>query len=171
VHPADVAPFVAASVQELVAQVATRPALGVRNIELRDTRLFIRFEIATSAGAPNAFTGTGAVPIIGTRRAEELILAMDCEDWDSQPPTAELLDLDEQPLPADRWPHDPSHQGIVEGHWRFGSRKFFCRVGLREFHTHPQHEDEPWDAVREGTSLAGIVTSLLYDLTHRWRFR
>lgn len=111
------------------------------------------------------------VPIIGTLSTEEFILRLDCSDWDSQAPTAELLDGDGNPLPSERWPHDKGGRGIVQGHPDFGDRKFFCREGTREFHTHPQHEDHPWDRDREGITLHGIVLGLLHDLKHRWALR
>jgi hypothetical protein len=184
-HPADVAPFVAAAVDELRERVATLPGLGVHDVKLREhTTLYVHFETRTSEAAAQvlpfglapvagavAVTGGMAVPIIGTSRTERFILKLDCTDWDSQPPTIELCDADGNPLAPDRWPHDKTNQGIVQGHPDYGDRKFFCREGTREFHTHPQHEDQPWDRCREGLTLHGIVISLLYDLTHRWTFR
>jgi hypothetical protein len=174
VHPADVALLVAASVEELRERLEAQPGLAVRAVELTDdVDLSIRFEIATSEGAPGlaGMAAGPAVPIIGTRRTEEFILHLDCGDWDSQPPTAELRDDQDTLLSNDRWPHDRRERGIVQGHPLYGDRKFFCRPGIREFHTHPQHEDQPWDAIREGMTLHGIVLGLLYDLTHRWTFR
>jgi hypothetical protein len=185
-HPADVAAFVAAGVDELRAQVADQPRLGIKSIHLHDdVELLVRFESSTSESdrqqisvsapaLPNdvaMLAGGMAVPIIGTRRAEKFILKLDFTDWNSQPPTALLLDASGNELPNERWPRDSNERGIVEGHPDFGQRKFFCREGTREFHTHPQHEDSPWDAIREGMTLHGIVIGLLRDLTERWTFR
>jgi hypothetical protein len=184
-HPADVAAFIETCVAELHEQVAARPDLGVQAIERNDVELSVTFETSTSAtaaqvldvgavapqGGVAAATGGMEVPIIGTQRRERFVLQMDLTDWDSQPPTAVLCDESGNVLPNGRWPHDRGSRGIVEGHPEFGDRKFFCRPGTREFHSHPQHEDTPWDAIREGTTLHGIITGLLFDLTHRWTFR
>lgn len=185
-HPTHVATFVAAGVDELRKQVADQPRLGIKSIELRnDVELSVRFESSTSesdrqrhsVSVPGLLPELAAiaagreVPIIGTMRFEEFILKMDFTDWDYQPPTAVLHDANDVLLPDERWPHDGDERGIVAGHPEFGSRKFFCRVGTREFHSHPQHEDHPWDASREGTTLHGIVIGLLHDLTERWTFR
>lgn len=169
----------ALSVDELRERVAAAPELNVLDIDLRnEVELRIRFETSTSEAAGGLLDPSGTpigggmvVPTIGTLRSEAFILKLDCTDWDSQPPTAELLDSDGNPLPSERWPHDKSGRGIVQGHPTFGDRKFFCREGTREFHTHPQHEDHPWDRYREGMTLYGIVIGLLQDLTHRWTFR
>lgn len=170
-HPDDAARFVAASVEELRAGLEELPELPIRAVELRDrTRLLIRFESQTSESLPG-LSPVGTVPLIGSLRREQFILALGCADFDSQPPTAELLDGEERPLPAERWPHDPQGLGIVQGHHLFGNRKFFCRPGTREFHTHRQHEDHPWDRYREGFTLKGIAIGLLRDLTERWTFR
>ena len=106
-HPAHVATFVAAGVDELRRQVADQPRLRVRSIDLRnDVELSVRFESSTSqtdrqqisVSAPGLPPGLAAmavgieVPIIGTLRAEEFILRLDFSDWDSQPPTAVLHD-------------------------------------------------------------------------------
>jgi hypothetical protein len=183
-HPADVAAYVDVSVAELRERVAMRPDLAVLAIDLDGVELSVTFESSTSesaaqlvgVGGPTpgelaGLTGGLEVPIIGTRRSERFVLKMDLTDWDALPPTAVLCDDQGSVLPNARWPHAHGSRGIVEGHPEFGDRKFFCRPGTREFHTHPQHEDTPWDAIREGTALYVIVIGLLYDLTHRWTFR
>ena len=173
-HPGDVAPLVREAADELRARTDARPELGVAGVELsEDLVLCVRFETATSEAVEGVQLagGTLSVPIIGTRRREEFILELNCADWDSQPPTAELLDATGVPLPNERWPEDRSGRGIVLGHPLYGARKFFCRPGTREFHTHPQHEDNPWDRHRESMTLDGIVLGLLRDLTHRWTIR
>jgi len=110
-----------------------------------------------------------SVPDLGARPVtREVILKMGCDDFDGQPPTAELLRDDASPLPPDEWPRDLADQGIVRGHQIYGDRPFFCRPGLREFHTHPQHEDEPWDRYREALPLSQIALGLLVDLRKRW---
>lgn len=47
-------------------------------------------------------------------------------------------------------------------------RPFFCRRGLREYHSHEQHEEDPWAAWRDALSLRTIVLELLGDLRVRW---
>lgn len=47
------------------------------------------------------------VPDLGSLRTRELILRVECSDFDGQPPLAELLAPDGTPLPGPEWPHDP----------------------------------------------------------------
>lgn len=127
---------------------------------------------------PDLLIGSGAVvaqqqmnvPDLGSLRTRELILRVDCSDFDGQPPLAELLTADGVPLPPGKWPHDPREQGIIYGHPRY-ARPFFCRRGLREYHEHPQHEDDPWDRWREGMPLYQIVLGVVTDLRDRFTFR
>lgn len=183
-HPDDVAEFVASEVATLEQRIDGRPELGVRAVELRE-RTDLRIGFATTertlVAAPVASNllgpGGGALvfqtPILDLGAApveRQLVLRMDCEDFDGRPPSAELLHPDGSPLADREWPRDPANQGIVRGHPIYGVRPFFCRRGLREFHTHPQHEDEPWDLFREAVSLPQIALELLGDLTQRWIF-
>jgi hypothetical protein len=183
-HPADVAAYIDDSVVELRERAASRTDLGVLEIGLQDTELSVTFQTSTSESTAQKFgvgrptpgdlagiVGGIEVPIIGTSRRERFMLKMDLTDWDSQPPTAILCDEHGNLLPNARWPHAHGSRGIVEGHPKYGQRKFFCRPGTREFHSHPQHEDTPWDRIREGMPLYSIVIDLLFNLTHRWTFR
>lgn len=95
------------------------------------------------------------------------VLALNLTQYDAQPPTAELLDAARRPLPPEAWPREFGPQGIVPEHPLF-RRPFFCRRGLREYHTHFQHEDDPWDRHREGLPLHAVVVELLHDLGVRW---
>jgi hypothetical protein len=182
-HPADVAQFVAESVGRLRDVLAANPEIVVRDVELRDASdLFIpytaeirdsapteRLRIAQAPGLETALLRN--VPIIGSARPVNRILYLSCSNFDGDPPFVDLLDEDEQKLRPDHWPKDPDGQGIVHGHPLFGPGPFFCRPGTRQFHTHPQHEDEPWDRFREVTPLDQIVVELLRDLTSRWILR
>lgn len=182
-HPQDVAQHLSASVQALRDAVAAQRDSPIEDIRLDGVSLRTRFAVETlqSQPVPRGLAvpvapgmvqqATMNVPILGTRQRETRVLMMDCEDWDSQPPTATLELADGSPLPRERWPRDPDGQGIVADHPLFGDRPFFCRPGLREFHSHPQHEDHPWDLYREGTTLSAIVLGLIVDLTTRWTMR
>lgn len=183
-HPEDVAELVAGEVDDLEAALAGRPELPVTNVRYTaPTRIDIAFSanqqeaelvgqgLIVPGGAPGQFQQGGLrVPILGRSHPRPLILAVGCENWDGTPPTAELLLADGTPLPAGQWPQDPVNRGIVFGHPDY-DRKFFCRPGLREYHTHPVHKDDPWDAHREGFSLAGLIMGLLDDLANRWTLR
>jgi hypothetical protein len=170
VHPDDSAVLVAEQVEALRATLASLD-LPVRAVDLTTrTHLRIGFGSRTSE-ATQDIPGFGEVRLLGTMREEKLVLAMDCEGFDSQPPLAYLLEEDGAPLPPGRWPHDPRRRGIVRGHHLYGDRPFFCRPGTREFHTHRQHEDEPWDAFREQMTIDGIAIGILRDLSERWTIR
>jgi hypothetical protein len=180
VHPDDCAELVAHSVEELRSRAA-RLGLPVEEIALEDSfRLYVRMRIKRREslpaigplGGPIALSDgkwVTQVPLLGRPTLEQqAIVFFDCFGWDSQPPTAELLDETRAPLPPERWPRDLVGGGIVFGHPDFPGRPFFCRPLLREYHTHPEHADNPWDRYREGTALHGIVLGLLGALRERW---
>jgi hypothetical protein len=181
VHPADVAEYVADSVQALRERLRACPGLLANEPVLEHgTDLYIGFvkierrllRQAVSIGLEVPGGGTALrvhqVPDLGVPPVRrELILRMDLTDYDGQPPTAELLLPDRSPLPAEQWPKELGNQGIVRGHPEYG-RPFFCRRGLREYHSHPRHEDDPWDRHREELTLHALVLELLLDLRDRW---
>jgi hypothetical protein len=182
-HPGDVAAHVAAEVAELELRLQAEPELGVTDVELEDeTNLFVHFRKRErpriAAIAPGSTIGPAGESISVrfegidlTRVSErELILFLECDGLDGRPATAQLLTADRSPLPPAEWPTDLSRQGVVHGH-RDYDRPFFCRRGLREFHTHPQHADQPWDRYREELPLHSIVLELLRDLRTRWMLR
>lgn len=182
-HPADVAEFVAAAVDDLGERLTARSDLRAGPPVLEDeVRLFVPFSYESRRlvqhAVPSGLVLPGEVPTasvwtvpdLGAPTEERhLTLYLDLTDFDGQPPTAELLRDDRTPLPAAEWPHSLGKQAIVRNHRDF-NRPFFCRPGLREFHTHPQHEDEPWDKYREGRPLHSIVIELLELLEdrHSW---
>lgn len=179
-HPDLVREYVAASYSELRARLDDAEELRVTNLALEDdVRLFIGFTHAERPVVDHALAGgivgpnglpiakTVQVPLLGTTPKErDLVLCMDFDDFDFQPPSAELLLPDRSPLPDPEWPA-VGRGGIVRGHPSL-TRPWFCRRGLREYHSHPQHEDDPWDRYREGSSMANIVCDLLRELTSRW---
>lgn len=172
-HPDHVAALVADQVNELEAALGGLE-LPVQSVELREsTVLLIRFTSRTTESITglSGIPGVAEVPMLGTMTEEEFVLQLNCDDFDSQPPEALLLDADGSPLPPERWPHDKKGMGIVQGHPLYPDRKFFCRPGTREFHTHPQHEDQPWDEIREGRSIDKIALGILQDLRDRWTIR
>lgn len=178
-HPDDVADYVQASVEELSRQLNRYPGL-VKTLALEArTSLFITFEKTErptiQAAVPSRILLPGGAGIAmqyqvpdlaATPITRDLILHIGLDDYDGDPPTADLLLPDRSPLPSDQWPI-LGEGGIVLDHPHF-RRPFFCRRGLREYHTHPQHEDDPWDRHREGLPLYAVVLEVLDDLQHRW---
>lgn len=178
-HPDDCAELVSSSVEELRSRL---PALDlpVDEVLLEERfRLHVTMRVkrrpaapaVAPDGMPVAIAGgrwVTQVPLLGQPPLEQrMIVLFDCFGWDGQPPTAELLDAARQPLAANLWPRDLAGAGIVDGHPNY-PRPFFCRPLLREYHTHPEHADDPWDRHREGTTLHGIVLSLVGELRERW---
>jgi hypothetical protein len=183
-HPDDVAEHVAEQVQDLRARLESGPEIGVRAVELdagttlsirlvKLERSLIRHAVSSPLIVPGAAEVRAVydVPDLGAKPQErELILRAGCDDFDGEPPTAELLLPDGTGLPADQWPREIANGGIVRDHPEY-ERPFFCRPGLREFHSHPQHEDQPWDRFRESMPLRSIVIGLLIDLRSRWMLK
>jgi hypothetical protein len=182
-HPGDVVEHVAAEVAELERRLEVEPELGVTRVALEnETNLYVSFtrrdRPRLTAVRPGSLVGPGgqatSVRIEGidlSQRIErQLILFLECDGLDGRPPTAQLLTAEGLPLPPAEWPTDLTRQGVVHGH-RDYDRPFFCRRGLREFHTHPQHQDQPWDLYREQLPLHAVVLELLRDLRGRWMLR
>ena len=184
-HPQHVAEFVARELGELRARAAGS-GLPIAAIALEgDIGLYVtvdllrRQRLSTRDAAGAVPVGAGVllpgglvlenVPDLSSLPEQaQRVLAFDLTDFDSQPPTAELLSEERRPLPAAEWPADSIGGGIVDGHRDF-PRPWFCRPGLREYHSHPQHEDRPWDEIRgDGVSLHGIVLGLVDDLVNRF---
>lgn len=178
-HPEDVAEFVEESVGVLAEKLQSTPELGDTPV-LEGVKLYVPFvklertlvQHALDTGfvlpGGGGVTMVHQVPLLGQPpTARHLILNLDLTDFDSQPPTAELLLPNRAPLPAEEWPKSIRGQGIVHGHKDF-ARPFFCRRGLREYHSHPQHEDDPWDKYREHLALHQIVIELLDGLRNTW---
>jgi hypothetical protein len=179
-HPADVAEFVADRVDDLRRTLEKYPDLGVSSVCLEDSlQLYVAFrkedyKVVVGAVPSGIFAQSGVqfakaveVPLLGApRTTRELLLHLDCTDFDTMPPSANLLRVDRTQLPEDEWPA-MGHGGIIRGH-RAYNRPVFCRSGLREYHSHLQHEDDPWDKYRESVTLTGIVLGLLEDMRGRW---
>jgi hypothetical protein len=183
VHPDDVAEYVLSEVEELRRTIAETPQLNVLEVKLEDrTELFLRFrkvdhariEAITVPGliAPNQQPiGIPTAAIDLSQKSErELVLQMNCEDLDGVPPTAELRQEDLTPLSPEEWPQGLTREGMAQGHPEY-QRPFFCRRGLREYHSHPGHQDDPWDKYRESVSLHVIAIELLGELQSRWTMR
>lgn len=178
-HPDHVARHVAASVADMRMQIEARPELAVIRIDLAEpVDLFVHFDKKVWRTAPHRERHvdpyTKQVAIRESRFLDltppttvERVLLFNLDGYDAQPPTAELLDENREPLPAHAWPREFGPQGIVRDHPDY-HRPFFCRRGLREYHSHFQHEDDPWDCHREGLALSTVVIELLHDLRSRW---
>ena len=178
-HPDDVAEHVALSVDELRERLPAYPQLGVTRVDLvGGLDLYLHFDkkvwgvtatreriIDPLSGRPGIMEGR--VIDLSPPKTIERVLALNLDQYDARPPTAELLDAARRPLPPDAWPREFGRQGILRDHPVYG-RPFFCRRGLREYHDHFQHEDDPWDCHREGLALHTIVLELLDDLRKRW---
>jgi hypothetical protein len=181
-HPDLVRAYVDECVTEVRSRVEGRPELGVIRVDYERDRpeLFVHFdhqqhetETVTAVSAvilPNGqqLAQPRQIPILGgTTTTRRLILHMELDAFDLQPPTANLLGDIDQPLPPSEWPTSFEGRGIVANHPIY-HRPFFCRRGLREYHSHQEHEDDPWDLWRDGLALHQIVTALLEGLRTRW---
>lgn len=182
-HPADVAEHVLGEVAELQRSLEDMPELGVNKLDLEhEVELYIGFRKVDrprlQAAVVPGLLGPGGKPLqiphqaidLSQKRERELILHMNCENLDGDPPTAELLLPNRMPLPRDDWPQDLTRAGLAHGHPEY-DRPFFCRRGLREYHSHPGHQEDPWDIYREAVSLHVIALELLDDLHKRWTLR
>lgn len=180
-HPDDVAEYVAGQVEILKEQTSARTDLHVRAIDLENrVHLYVAFDklerrsvtgvaeasVLAPGGSPVGISFTG-IDLSRPTTRRPLVAHFDCTDFDGDPPTLELLTADRTLLAFDQWPKDLAGGGIVANHPIF-KRPFICRRGLREFHTHPEHEDQPWDRFRESLTLPQVALELLEDLQRKW---
>jgi hypothetical protein len=180
-HPTLIRSFLSESVADLRSRLVGDDYAGVElALDLDVPELIVAFdheEFATipaqaSSGLLDAagrqLVEVQRVPILGApRHVRRIRLRMNLDRFDLQAPTAELLDETGQPLPAADWPHQWRVGGIIDGHREY-NRPFFCRPGLREYHSHPQHEDQPWAKFREMLPLHQIVVDLIGDMRTRF---
>ncbi len=109
-----------------------------------------------------------AIPILGQRRTSSIVAALDCDNYDTDAPSFAFVtswDATEG-LPLKDWPKGP---GMVARHYETG-KPFLCRPGTREFHSHIQHLDEPWDRYRGRLRLRDLLLGLAHDLQKKQVF-
>jgi hypothetical protein len=88
-----------------------------------------------------------------------LRLRLMCDDWNDKPPSVTLHALDGSMLSTP--PVNPTGVFHPQPHPSTG-RLFICMRGTREYHTHPSHVGDPWEAVKDSSSytLGGILTQV-----------
>jgi len=93
-----------------------------------------------------------------------LRLRFTCDDWNDRPPSIEFLNWEGQPLPS--MERDPAGVFNNSPHPATG-KPFVCMKGAREYHTHPSHTSDAWEAIKNnnGFNLGGILT----QLWHAWK--
>jgi hypothetical protein len=109
-----------------------------------------------------ASAGGYTVPLLGQRRASSIVLVLHCDNYDSDPPSVTFVTdwtASDDMSYAD-WPKGP---GIVERHYATG-KPFVCRPGVREYHSHIQHGDQPWDKLRGFIRPRELMRDLARDL-------
>lgn len=86
-----------------------------------------------------------------------------CDNWNDLPPSVGLHAADGAPLTS--LPSNPTGVYNPGPHPTTGL-PFVCMRGAREYHTHPSHLGDLWDAVKGNSSfsLGGILT----QLWHAW---
>jgi hypothetical protein len=151
--------LVAAEATALQEDVA-RGDLGP--VEQRGRLLIVEFRHAIY---PMNVVAGMAVPLLGQRREQPLIARLDCTNYDTDPVSIALVTdwAATEDLPFERW---PKGRGIVDRHHETG-RPFICRPGVREFHEHVQHGDEPWDLFRGNLRIRELVRSMADDLLRK----
>jgi hypothetical protein len=86
-------------------------------------------------------------------------IRLTCDNWNDLPPSVALLAADGTLL--GQLPPNPT--GVFnQGPHPATHRPFVCMRGAREYHTHPSHVGDPWEAVKgtDAYSLGGILTQL-----------
>jgi hypothetical protein len=85
-------------------------------------------------------------------------IKLKCDQWDSVPPSIELLSADGSyrvPL--------PSGSGVLNnGPHHVTGKPFICSPGALEYHIHSSHVTDHWDnyKAKSGFDLGGIITQI-----------
>lgn len=136
---------------------------GILRVERRGTLLVVELQRVVYQRHARS-----AIPILGQRRTSLIAAALDCSNYDTDPPSFTFVtnwDATEE-LPFEAWPKGP---GMVDRHYQTG-KPFLCRAGTREFHSHIQHLDEPWDRYRGRRRLRDLLLGLAHDLQNKQVF-
>ncbi len=147
--------------EEAVLQEAVREKKLLR-VERRGTLLVA--EVPRVMYAAGAY-GSTLVPLLGHRQESSIVLALGCDNYDTDPPSLAYMASWEttQELPFKDW---PKGIGVVQQHPVTG-KPFLCRPGMREFHTHYQHGDEPWDKYRGRIQPRDLLLTIAKDLRNK----
>ena len=134
---------------------------ALRRIERRDALLVAEVPRTVYPGDHRNPWGL-VVPLLGQRRESTIVAALDCVQYNTDPPSLAFFANCEAivELPYEQW---PKGIGIVQRHPKTG-KPFLCRPGIREFHTHVQHGDEPWDKYRGRVRPRDLLLQLARDL-------
>lgn len=154
--------YVEALLADEVAALEDMIAAGqIVRVERRGARLVAELE-RTIYGAGSFGAFSTAVPLLGQRRTSSIVVAFDCDNYDTDPPSVTFMTdwSASTTLPFNAWPKGP---GMVQRHYATG-QPFLCRPGVREFHNHFQHGDEPWDMFRGKLRPRDLLVNLAHDL-------
>lgn len=90
-------------------------------------------------------------------------LRFDCQEWNTRPPSIDLLDGQGRLIEKDGLPSGLPSVYNPSAHDRTG-RPFVCMRGSFEYHTHPSHLSDLWESLRGSNdyTLGGILTQLWY---------
>ena len=154
--------------EEAVLQEAVREKKILR-VERRGTLLVAEvLRVMYATCAYGSFTNRTVVPLLDRRQESSIVLALECDNYDTDPPSFAYMANWEarQELPFEAW---PKGVGVVQQHPVTG-KAFLCRPGVREFHTHFQHGDEPWDKYRGHIRPRDLLLSIAKDLCSKQVF-
>jgi hypothetical protein len=76
--------------------------------------------------------------------------------FDAEPFEVGVVDTNLSPLGADSWPGN-----LCAGVHPVLQRPFACVRGTYEYHTHPSHLNDPWDAIRFTWRLPQLLDHLV----------
>lgn len=88
-------------------------------------------------------------------------IRMECDDWNSEPPSIHLLSSSGLHLGPSEIPRRKTNV-FHQGPHNITKKPFICMRGSKEYHTHPSHISDSWDLVRgkDGYSLSEILTQI-----------
>lgn len=154
--------------EEAVLQEAVRAQKLVR-VEQRGTLLVAEVPCVIYATSTYGSFARTSVPLLDRRQETSIVLALGCDNYDTDPPSLAFMANWEatQELHFQSW---PKGAGVVQQHPVTG-KPFLCRPGLREFHTHYQHGDEPWDKYRGRIRPRDLLLNIADGLRSKQVFR
>jgi hypothetical protein len=148
--------------EEAALQEAVREKKLLR-VERRGTLLVAEvLRVMYSACAFGSSANRTIVPLLDRRQESSIVVALRCDNYDTDPPSLAFMTNWEatQELPFEAW---PKGAGVVQQH-PVTEKPFLCRPAVREFHSHFQHGDEPWDKYRGHIRPRDLLLSIAKDL-------
>ncbi len=105
----------------------------------------------------NIDAATDHVVVSFRAQEQQWRLRLDGPDYDARPLAVSVVDDDDAPVGADRWPPGLAYGGEHP----VARRPWACIRGTLEYHTYPGHTADGWERYRDSLRMADVIAHLL----------